>query len=113
MGYRQAMVAACLQVFSAGISHADEAAILARLRASITESPTAVTKALIPGLYGVYFNHDTPRMFVDENVRFIGNSSTGYTFLSGPKRGNDLSATDAQALFREYLTVIPREKLMA
>ena len=48
MGYRQAMVAACLQVFSAGVSHADEAAILARLRASITESPTAVTCAINP-----------------------------------------------------------------
>jgi len=46
---------------------ADEKALLAQLRANLVEKPSAVRESLLPGLYGVYFNVNEPRTYVDGN----------------------------------------------
>lgn len=104
---------ACLSALTAVAANADESSVLTQLRANLAEKPTAVRPSLIPGLYGVYFNADEPRTYVDANLRFFGNSSTGYTFFSGPRRGQDLTDQDSQQLFRDILAAIPREKLFS
>lgn len=93
-------------------SQADANALLAQLRVNFTEKPSAVRESLIPGLYGVYFNASEPRSYVDDKFRFVGNSSTGYTYLSGHRRGQGLTSQESKQLFLDVLAAIPREKLI-
>lgn len=111
--YWRSLLASLLIGVGAGTARADDASLLSQLRANLAEKPSSVREGLLPGLYGVYFNNAEPRTFVDGKFNFIGNSSTGYTFLSGPKRGQDLSAQDSQKLFREFVAAIPRNKLIS
>lgn len=111
--YWRLLLASLLIGISAAAAQADEASLLTQLRANLAEKPSSVREGLLPGLYGVYFNSTEPRTYVDGKFNFIGNSSTGYTFLSGPRRGQDLSAQDAQKLFRDFLAAIPRDKLIS
>lgn len=43
----------------------DEVALLTQLRVNLAEKPTAVHENLLPGLYGVYFNTNEPRTYVE------------------------------------------------
>lgn len=106
-------VAVGLLFLSSALVHADDASLLAQLRANLAEKPTAVHESLVPGLYGVYFSMNEPRTYADGHFRYFGNSSTGYTYLSGPRRGQDLALHESQQLFRDFLAAIPREKLIA
>lgn len=95
------------------IAHADDNALLSQLRANLAEKPSSVREGLLPGLYGVYFNTNEPRTFVDRKFTLLGNSSTGYTYVSGSRRGQDVPAPESQQLFLDFLTAIPKEKLIS
>ena len=106
-------LAIAIALFSAAIhAHADEGSILTSLRAGLAEKPTAVRETLLPGIYGVYFNANEPRAFVDGKLSILGNHATGYAFLSGPRRGQDVSPQDSQRMFREFIAAIPKERLI-
>lgn len=107
------LVAGYLPFLTAPPAHADDAALLSELRANLSEKPSSVRKSLLPGLYGVYFNSSEPRTFVDRQFTYIGNQATGYMYLSGSRRGQDLTAQESQQLFRDFLAAIPRAKLIA
>lgn len=96
-----------------GVARANEDAILVALRAGLAEKPTAVKKTLLPDIYGVYFGANEPRAFVDGKLSILGNHATGYAFLSGPRRGQDVSPQDSQRMFREFIASIPKERLIA
>lgn len=86
--------------------------LLAKLRSTLEDKPSAVRPSLLPGLYGVYFNRTIPSAYVDSNFRFIGNSHTGYTYLSGPKRGQPLTAEESKILMRDFVDHLPRDEMM-
>lgn len=104
------LMAALFSVVNA--AQADEKAILARLRSSLDDKPSAVRPSLLPGLYGVYYGKSLPRAYVDENFRFLGNSWTGYQYLSGPKRGKNLTPDESRLLLRDFIADIPRDRLI-
>lgn len=106
------VLASCLLLNTAP-TYADESSLLIQLRANLVDKPSAVRKSLLPELYGVYFSFNEPRVYVDGKFTYVGNSSTGYSYLSGPRRGQDLNPQESQQLFREFLSAIPREKLIA
>lgn len=105
-------VAALILGVAASAAVADEASILGALRSGLAEKPTAVRETLLPGIYGVYFNANEPRAFVDGKLSILGNYATGYAFLSGPRRGQDVSPQDSQRMFREFIASIPKERLI-
>ncbi|OIQ97604.1 putative thiol:disulfide interchange protein DsbC precursor [mine drainage metagenome] len=107
-----AVLAGYLPFLNAPPAHADNATLLTQLRANLSEKPSSVRESLLPGLYGVYFNSSEPRTFVDRQFTYIGNQVTGYMYLSGSRRGQDLTAQESQQLFRDFLAAIPRAKLI-
>ncbi|GLR13663.1 hypothetical protein GCM10007907_24530 [Chitinimonas prasina] len=92
---------------------AKETDILKSLRAQLVDKPSAVRASPISGVYAVYFpgtEHITPRAYVDERLTVLGNSETGYTYLSGPKRGQDLSQDEQRQLYRQWLGSLSKDQ---
>ena len=107
------LAAITLLVGLVSAAYANNDAILGQLRANLAEKPSAVRESLLPGIYGVYFESDEPRTFVDANLTILGNQSTGYTYLSGRRRGQDIDADESRRLFSDFLAAIPRDRLIA
>lgn len=94
---------------------ANDREILNGVRSQLAEKPTSAREILIPGVYGLYFPGSEqigPRAFTDRKLSVFGNSATGYAHLSGPRRGQDLSAEESQALYRDMLANLPKERLI-
>jgi len=96
------------------LAQAGEAEIAAAVKRLFGMQATAVRESLIPGLYGVNTSASEvgPRLFIDKGLTIYGNYSTGYTHITGPRRGQDLSPQEAQELFRSMLSAIPKERLI-
>lgn len=92
---------------------AGEREVLNGIRGQVAEKPMAARETLIPGIYGLYFpgtDQQGPRAFTDQKLSVLGNSATGYAHLSGPRRGQDLSPGESQALYQEMLANLPRAR---
>lgn len=104
-----------LVVFSfIGSAQANEDEIAAAVKRLFGMQATAVHESLIPGLYGINtsITEIGPRFFMDRDLSVYGNFKTGYTHLSGPQRGQDLSPQEANKLFMSMLAAIPKERLL-
>jgi thiol:disulfide interchange protein DsbC len=101
-------------IVGTALAHANEAEMLTALRASLVQKPTVIRQTLLPGLYrfNVSPQEIGPRAFVDREMSILGNMVTGYAHFSGPKRGQDLTPQEAGQLFRQFLTAIPKERLV-
>lgn len=105
----------CGLVLAALPASADEREILNAVQRQLAEKPTSARETLISGVYGLYFPGSEqigPRAFADRKLSVFGNSATGYAHLSGPRRGQDLSAEESQALYRDMLANLPKERLI-
>lgn len=113
MAMRRLVVALGLALAIAPTAFAGEREVLNGIRGQVAEKPTAARETLIPGVYGLYFPGSDqlgPRAFTDQKLSILGNSATGYAHLSGPRRGQDLSPGENQALYREMLANLPKTR---
>lgn len=108
-----AMLASGLMLSAPNAMSANEREVLNGIRAQVAEKPSSARETLIPGVYGLYFpgtEQIGPRAFTDRKLSILGNSATGYAHLSGPRRGQDLSADESQVLYRKMLASLPKER---
>lgn len=101
-------------ILFSGVVQANEADIAGAVKRLFGMQATSVRESLIPGLFAVNTSSSEvgPRFFVDRKLSHFGNYSTGYSYISGSRAGQDLSPLDAQALFREMLAALPKERLL-
>lgn len=98
--------------FAAGGAHANERELLRALRGQLAEQPTDVRPTALPEFYGVYFGGASqPRAFVDSQLQVLGNHAIGYSFLSGSKRGADISPEESKGLYQHMIRSIPVDRL--
>lgn len=102
-------------IFISGTAHANESNIVIAVQHLFGMQATSVRESLIPGFYGVNTSPSEigPRFFIDNQLTLYGNYSTGYSHITGPHQGQDLSIQEAQDLFRAMLAALPKEQLMA
>lgn len=104
----------CTTAFVFGAAHADEAEIAGAVKRLFGMQATSVRESLIPGLFAINTSSTEvgPRFFIDHQLTRYGNYSTGYSYIAGPRRGQDLNAREAQEFFRSMLAALPRERLI-
>lgn len=93
---------------------ANEEDIAAAMKRLFGMQATSIRESLIPGLYGVNTSASEvgPRFYIDRDLSVYGNFKTGYTHISGPQSGRDLSLKEAHDLFMSMLAAIPKDQLL-
>lgn len=104
----------CIFALVSGATYANEVEIAGAVKRLFGMQATSVRESLIPGLYAVNTSPSEvgPRFYVDRKLTQYGNYSTGYSHISGPRSGQDLSSQEAQELFRSMLIALPKERLI-
>lgn len=104
----------CTVTLISGTAQANEVELAGAVKRLFGMTATSVRESLIPGLYGVNtsLGEVGPRFFVDSKLTQYGNFSTGYSHISGPRSGQDLSPQEALELFRSMLAALPKERLI-